>query len=350
MSRHRARQVRRDAFGVVPEAVAVGIGLACAHRPRIAERIKGRGGLERRRIGDAARHAHERDDAVEVGMGPLVPERVVEGGRTPGKGNYVLGPCSGRAKERVEAVEHLVVVVHAVAVSVGETRIGRDVDARRRHHDARLYHLTGDHAVPVVDGRRHVAVLAPAGSDPGRRVHVVVAVAVVLSRDDCIAGHYVRDHFVDEIGHFGTRELVDGDRAVNGVGDDRDHSAVAPVPDCREDELVCILHHRREGRCLVDDVVAEKRPHGIHQIVLALVEIAAHERGRDVVVAEVAHLLDEILLVVLEPVVVEVHVAARAEQRVGRVAVVYRVGPSVASPRRVHAAADVDDVARERDV
>ena len=98
VSRHRARQVRRDAFGVVLETVAVGVGLAHAHRPRIAERIEGRGGLERRRIGDAARHARERGDAVEVGMGPLVPERVVEGGLAPGKGNYVLDPCLGRTE------------------------------------------------------------------------------------------------------------------------------------------------------------------------------------------------------------------------------------------------------------
>ena len=88
------------------------------------------------------------------------------------------------------------------------------------------------------------------------------------------------------------------------------------------------------------------------RIVLAFLELAAHEGRRDVVVAEVADRLDEILLVVLESVVVEVDVAARAEQSVVREArveiFVIVVVDCIALPRRVHAARDVDAVA-ERD-
>ena len=47
---------------------------------------------------------------------------------------------------------------------------------------------------------------------------------------------------------------------------------------------------------------------------------------------------------------VEVDVAHRAEKRVRGIAVHERIGKAVAAPRRVHAATDVDDVARERDI
>ena len=80
--------------------------------------------------------------------------------------------------------------------------------------------------------------------------------------------------------------------------------------------------------------------HKVAHDAIALFKDAAHERGGDVVPAEVAHALHEVFLVVLESVVVEIDVARDlTEQFVDRKRIARAI---VSRPGAVHAAGDVD--------
>ena len=383
--------VRYDAFLVVYDSVAVGIGPRRAGRPRIEDGIPRLRRLERHSDGVArgCRLASE-----ESGVGRVYPlvvpcverrtrvERIV--GHPILGGDYVarlqsdprrLGGVRGaRAENRVEAVVEFVEVVHSVAVGVGEARIGRGVSADGRcngdhragyrPHVYRIADLVArDGAVPAAARRGEVAEAAPAVLVP--RVLERASARCDVLRGECRSGS-------EALLLRGVVYLVRLDLARVGVDDPHD------LPDAGRDSLVVYeapaiprLGRVGGGRSRVRRVehweararsvrltlrVAEALRMRGHdplgrRIVLAFLELAAHEGRRDVVVAEVADRLDEVLLVVLEPVMVEVDVAARTEQAVVREAELWVfevVEDCVALPCRVHAARDVDAVA-ERD-
>ena len=346
VARHRVGEVRDHALVLVAHAVAVRIGARAAHRPRIEHRVERLAAREaraaRRAVGrvlargrilaDAARRlqADAAGVAVVVRVRPLVPERVVGQAAVAHRDDEVRRRddvaalahrqlhrlrrlVARRAEDRVEAVEHLVVVVHAVAVGIGHARVGRD-EARVRRHDADdrvLVERASDlerreRAVPLALRRGEVAVLAPAGVVPGLLVRVLRRRA---RRDERLV-------------------LPDLGRARREAG------RVGRVERHEAEEL---LRVRRQQLAR-------------HGVVAALGEEAAHERGRHVVVAEVADGLHQVLLVVLQAVVVEVDVALRADHGVVRGAAVARrrVRRRVARPGRVHAAHDVHALGRRR--
>ena len=355
VARLRTRLIRDNALVVIAEAVAVGIGRPAADRPRIEHRVVCHRRGDRHLAVAGRDHGVERKITVVVRMSPLVPVGVVEDRHTIGLCNHVL--VAGRfgigAQERVEPVEEFVEVVHAVAVGVGLLRRRRDILAVHRRTHVSLpvdIHrvVVADDAVEAVGHRRHVAERLPALVRPRMAVPEVDRLARMRGEPLGVV-HVLQD----EVGLRPEQE-VRRDRHREVRGDDMrvrvlrhhhrvrlrvDAEDVRVIPRGRrlEAEFVRALHHRRE----VEEVLL---------MVRALLEDTAHERGRDVVVAEVADGLDEVFLPVLESVMVPVDVAVRAGERVVGIAQlgrhVQRIGVGVAAPRRVHAVEDDD--ARKR--
>ena len=355
VARLRTRLIRDNALVVIAEAVAVGIGRPAADRPRIEHRVvcHRRGD---RHLAVAGRDLGvERKITVVVRMSPLVPVGVVEDRHTIGLCNHVL--AAGRfgigAQERVEPVEEFVEVVHAVAVGVGLLRRRRDILAVHRRTHVSLpvdIHrvVVADDAVEAVGHRRHVAERLPALVRPRMAVPEVDRLARMRGEPLGVV-HVLQDEVglrpEQEVRRHRHREVRGDDMRVRVLRHHHrvrlrvDAEDVRVIPRGRrlEAEFVRALHHRRE----VEEVLLMVRP---------LLEDTAHERGRDVVVAEVADGLDEVFLPVLESVMVPVDVAVRAGERVVGMAQpgrhVQRIGVGVAAPRRVHAVEDDD--ARKR--
>ena len=117
----RRRLVCEQHLLVVPEAVAVGIAIGGTHQPREAYRIKLRLAFVR----------------------PSNPGVMAWGYlQCCGGRNDVLTAVRGGTKDGVEAVEELVVVVHAIVIGIPQARIGTNVAA----------------GVNVVLGQVHIAV------------------------------------------------------------------------------------------------------------------------------------------------------------------------------------------------
>ena len=179
-------------------------------------------------------------------------------------------------------MEHFVVVVHAVKVGIGDARVGGDVAAYRSLEE------------------RH-------GSQG--RVHDV--------RHDRLTGN----HAVPVVrGRCEIPESLPGLSGITRVNFGRIARVLA-----KTGKKSGILTHRD----ILDEVTAEN---------------PAVKRGDGIVVAEVADLLHQVFLIVLQAVVVEVDIADGAEQIVVRRPVLDGVGPGVAAPGGVHAAGDVNHV------
>ena len=120
-------QIGGERLFVVAQAVAVGIAHSLAHHPREAHRVVcGPLGV----VPADPTVAHSGDVAVGVGNHVLDVGRVVRRENAA----VVVGDCrrvdvADAAENRVEAVEELVVVVHAVLVCIPEARVGADVAA-----------------------------------------------------------------------------------------------------------------------------------------------------------------------------------------------------------------------------
>ena len=276
MRRLRARDVRVERLLVVIEAVAVRIAARRADHPREAHRIVDR--IRRGRYGPARPGVVPATHPAAVGLcNHVVRERTVR----------------NVAEERVEAVEELVVVVHAVVVRIPLARIGRAVAAGLRAAGNGL--RTQHHAVALL-----VVV------DAARRRRVERGLVPRLRRHGKVA----------------ERAEVPGARG-----------GIARLLHARVVRLAVHDVHRQEAEELERRRVAGRHP-------------LAHERRGAVVVAEVAERLHEVLLIVLEAVVVEVEVAARARGGVDEA----RVRPSVARERRIARAVTERTVHAGRDV
>ena len=276
MRRLRARDVRVERLLVVIEAVAVRIAARRADHPREAHRVVD--GIRRGRHGPARPGVVPAAHPAAVGLcNHVVRERTVR----------------NVAEERVEAVEELVVVVHAVVVRIPLARIGRAVAAGLRAAGNGL--RTQHHAVALL-----VVV------DAARRRRVERGLVPRLRRHGKVA----------------ERAEVPGARG-----------GIARLLHARVVRLAVHDVHRQEA-----EELERRRRAGRHPL--------AHERRGAVVVAEVAERLHEVLLIVLEAVVVEVEVAARARGGVDEA----RVRPSVARERRIARAVTERTVHAGRDV
>ena len=388
MARDRVGDVGEYALLVVPHAVAVGVDHRRTHGPRIQDRVV----CLRRRypVVPGRRHAVAAREAGERGIYPLVVPGVEPGKRQLAHSldvrhvelgrDYVAAlaghprrvGCRGgrRAEQRVEAVEHLVVVVHSVAVGVGDSRVGRRVARDRsvaRDHEAlgdrvhveRVEDLSARRgAVPRMARRREVACGPPSvcrprllaavaaglnavGDERGAVLEALAAGGEVGAVGARLASDVVYD--LDDVPDAGRDGLVVDERpAVPRLGRVRGGVLGAGRVEDREAASVAAA-----GRGLAEALRVRREQRLGHDVVGAFGHDAAHERGGHVVVAEVTHRLGHVLLVVLESVMVEVHVAQSAEEvvpRAARLRVVDFVVRGVAVPRRVHAARDVDDV------
>ena len=279
----------------VAQAVAVGVGLGNAHRPRELHRV----------VDELLLRLPVRPGVVGGGE-----HRAVRKHGAVCAGDHVV---SGRpAKKRVEAVEQLVVVVHAVLVGVPHARIGADVAG-------------GGHAQFAVHGRlRGKSVRGK--QDPVSRFVVVGASRRVA----------VRPPVLRALGHGvprlrGTREVAQliVAEALGLPGGDAGEALRAGG---RVERRAVPGLHRQEAHVLARAGDAAR-------------QVAAHERRLGVVIAEVAEGLHEVLLEVLEPVVVEIEVSHGAGARIGLPVRRHRVaddGRAPARPERaVHAGRDV---------
>ena len=353
----RIGDVREYALLVVPYAVSVGVDHGRPHAPRIQDGVVRLG--HRYPVVPDGRLASAAGNAGERRVYPLVVPSVEPGKRQLAGALYVLHVelrrddvaslaheprrvvCirGRRAEDRVEAVEHLVVVVHSVRVGVGDTRVSCRVarygDVARDHealgdrvHVERDEELAaGSGAVPGMARRREVAGLPPSGGRPW----LLVAVSAVLHAigDDQGAGlealllggvvRVVRDRLARYV-VYDLDDLLDARRdglvvderpavprlcgvrggvlRAGGVEDRESASRSVAAAGGSLAEALRVLREERPGRDMVSTLGKE----------------ASHERGRHVVVAEVAHRLGHVLLVVLESVMVEVDVAHRAQE------------------------------------
>ena len=284
----RRRRVDEQRLLRVAQAVAVRIGLGHAHEPRVFHRVV-----------DGFRHRRHRR--------PAHPGVVVGREEDSVIGHPIrIADHVAPAKQRVEAVEDFVVVVHAVVVRVPEARVGGGI---RICGDAIL--LAGRGVWRESGGAQHHAV---------PRLFVVRADVDA----DLILGHHVpRLGRSDEVAEVTIAESLAAIRGETG-----------------EARRARGLEERGAVPCL----------HGQEAHVGARAgqpvgQVAAHERGLRVVVAEMAERLDEVLLEVLEAVVVEVEVAHGARAGIDRAR--RRIaddGASLSVPRSegaVHAGRDV---------
>ena len=262
---HRVGQVHEQGFVRVAQAVAVGVRLGHAHRPREPHRVVNEFGLLPVRPCGAA--GAEQLLVAQDGVVRL--------------GDHVLA-----AQQRVQAVEQFVVVVHAVAVGIPVARVGADV-------------ARGAHAVFVVS-RGNVA------KTPRR----LEEASVLRHRE---VPRLLRGREVAELPVLEAVALTSG--KAREPGGARRAEERRAVPDL----------HRQEA-----DVLARAGD--------AVGQVAAHERGFGIVVAEVAEHLHEVFLEVVESVVVEVEVAAGAGSRVN---LIYGRNPERVVVRAVHAVRDV---------
>ena len=260
---HGVGQVHEQGFVRVAQAVAVGVRLGHAHRPREPHRVINEFGLLPVRPCGAA--GAEQLLVAQDGVVRL--------------GDYVLA-----AQQRVQAVEQFVVVVHAVAVGIPVARVGADV-------------ARGAHAVFVVS-RGDVAQAPRRLEEAGRHREVP---------------RLLRGREVSELPVLEAVALTSG--KAREPGGARRAEERRTVPDL----------HRQEA-----DVLARAGD--------AVGQVAAHERGFGIVVAEVAEHLHEVFLEVVESVVIEVEVAAGAGSRVN---LIYGRDPERVVVRAVHAVRDV---------
>ena len=179
---HGVCHVGQEALVVVPHAVAVGVSHGRTHAPRVEDWVVRLRRLNRaidRVAGDLARTA----ESTEIRrVYPLVVPGVEGRPRfnrngildVELRGNYIaelpqaagalkspacrFGSRGRRAEKRVEAMVHLVEVVHAVAVGIGDTRVGRRV-ARNGVAVFGLETETNHRVVAVVSKRYRVQVL-----------------------------------------------------------------------------------------------------------------------------------------------------------------------------------------------
>ena len=194
-------------------------------------------------------------------------------------------------------MEQLVVVVHAVAVRVPQTRVGSGI---RTCGDAVL--LTGCGVRREAGGAQH---------------HAVAGLFVVRAGVD--APRILRQQ-IPGLGRTGeVAEVAIAESLATIRGEPREASRAG-----RLEELGAVP--RLHG----------KEPHVFARTGQTVGQVAAHERRLRVVVAEVAERLDEVLLEVLETVVVEVEVTRRARAGIPRAG---RHG--IAVERAVHAGRDV---------
>ncbi len=205
------------------------------------------------------------------------------------------------------------VVVHAVFVGVMLARIRRDITAfptqilefgaiARRALDRRREQDVGGRCIPVgVEWRGPVAQRTP-----NFRRHLEIIRTV---RQEFLQGCTVNDlvRVEDLQTQVHRHALLDG--AQGRV---------------RTVSLVLDFTFRIQYRARRARIGADKR--------------IFHERRHIVVIAEVAHLLDEILLSVCKTVVVEVQIPHALEQ------VVIGARLRIAGPRRIHAAGNIDHV------
>ena len=226
----------------VAQAVAVGVRLGHAHRPREPHRVV--------------------DEFLLLPIRPCgaagAEQLIVAQDGVVRLGDYVLA-----AQQGVQAVEQLVVVVHAVTVGIPVARV-------------RAYVARGTHAGFVVC-RGDVA-------ESPRRL------------EDAASGH---------------REIP---RLLR-------RSEVAKLPEleavalpCREARESGCARRLEEGRAVPD--VHRQETDVLARAGDAVGQVTAHERGFGVVVAEVAEHLHEVFLEVEKSVVVEVEVAAGAGSRI----------------------------------
>ena len=360
MARHRVCNIGQKPFVVVSHAVAVGVSHWRAHAPGIEDGI-----VRLRRLQRVARQAAGAAERTRIRrVYPLVVPGVESGPRVGRngildvelRGNYVaelqhaatgsqspacrLGSRGRRTEKRVEAVVHLVEIVHAVAVGIGDARVGRRVarngvavfgletetnhrvvavvSKRYRVQVLRIVELiAGQCTIPRIERRREIAGLPPTLFRPGVLQRGVAAANPVRDKRSAVGEPLLLRRVVDvvRLGDAGAdgldhllhagrdRFIVDKGPAVPRLGGIRGESR----------RIGGIKHGiARAG------AAGRGEPEALRMITLAPGELAAHERRRDVVVAEVADGLRQVLLVVLESVVVEVDVALRLQERVPR--------------------------------
>ena len=366
VQRARRSHIGQQRLFVVPETVAVGIALGRAHQPRRAQRI------------------------VDGGLGvvpavPGVPPRV--DGIAGRLGNHVLADNVARlvlahlAQQRVQAVEQLVEVVHAVVVGIPLARIGAEVHVRvvdqaghtgaaaqhldrvrDRDHDGRHLALDAadergighgrvgvgrDRRSPAGVGRTRLGPVGRHGAGPVRRGAPVlpeqIAQAVVqLNRHHVLV---LILHIGDDIRarqHVAVAEvhahIVPGARRIREVAEFGEIVAIRlrqrPVREVLVAELVAqeLQLERGVGPGVADLQEAVRAVHrigapfaGLHdEIQRQRIEpdgraVAPEERRPFVVIAEVTHRLHHVFLPVLETVAVPVLVGIADDERVARI-------------------------------
>ena len=351
-------EVGHERLFLVPQAVAVGVAHARAHHPRIADRV------ERRRLVRRIPFAVKADPAVlpradgvvavvdDVLRADVRGERLDERHVVRHDGDVRFARLARIAQDRVEAVEELPVVVHAVLVGIPQARIAADIagGARRREdeiggrQDVRLDRLAGrlvpepghaeereradlagrDRARGVGRGIRQVDFRAvgelPDGGQAGRRdLRLLldqlrrqhVPLAEVHARMVPFAGRQGQVAEVAQVVARLVRRLV--------AGHEIDEVRVADLlqrRQLRRREARRVAHFEEPALAvLVTAEPAARQIGAAAQIELRRIE--AHQRRVEVVVAEVAHRLHHVLLPVLEAVAVPVEIG-RAQLDLGR--------------------------------